>query len=84
MMTKVLELFEVELGFAMKPYYVIVEATDMGDAEHRVALFTSRRPERIKALGDKYRLLTHFDIIEIQSRDAQIEAESRQDEEDPF
>lgn len=62
-----LRLFEVLYDFTRKPYRIIVEATDYGDAESRCALFDARKPERITEQRDVM-LVTHPDYLSAQDR----------------
>ena len=82
-----LRLFKVRLpiegsskGGVIPPFYLIVEAVDYGDAQMRASMFDNRVPERIEDITDTTTLVTHFDVIEAQSRAEQIEAQSREDE----
>lgn len=77
---KDLRLFKVSLGFAKKPYFLAVEALDFGDAQARAFLVDSRVPTSIEDLSDEWRLVTHMEVIDIQSQREVSEALRDEDE----
>jgi hypothetical protein len=81
-----LRLFKINYPFKNGyPSWIFIEATDFGDAQSRAILFDSRMPTEITDGTDLYRVVTHFDYIEAQSREeVRADLDAREEEERAF